>query len=258
MPFTLAHPAAILPLRHLRYLRTAPLIIGAIAPDLPYYVPARYTGHLLAETHRLRGSWSIDLPLGLGLLVCVFVLRRPLTVLLSARSRGLCLRALEPYARRPLEWLLAPVAILIGVWTHLLWDSFTHGDGWMVRRIDVLSEVVTIGPYSGEVCHVLQYLSSVVGLLIMLVWYWRLEPVSVAEPRARIDAVRAVAAPVLLLAAAAATLIGGVQAFETYRASGMIYRTIDVLLTHALAWFACLYLVAGTLVALHQDAPESG
>jgi hypothetical protein len=256
VPFTLAHPAAILPLRHVRYLRTAPLIIGAIAPDLPYYGPMRYTGYLLRETHRLRGSWSIDLPLGFALLVLVFVLRRPLTVLLPARSRGLCLRALAPYARHGLEWLLAPLAILIGVWTHLLWDSLTHSDGWMVRRIEVLSRVVTIGPYTGELCHVLQYLSSVVGLVIMAVWYWRLRSPLAAPADAA--AVYSSAGPVLLLAAAAATLIGGVQAIETYRATEAIYRTLDVLLTHTLAWFAALYLVAGTVAVLHREATESG
>lgn len=256
MPFTLAHPAAILPLRHFRGLRTAPLIVGAVAPDLPYYGPTRYTGFLLHETHRLRGSWSIDLPLGLALLGCLFVLRRPLTVLLPARSRGLCLRALEPYARRPLEWLLAPVAILVGVWTHLLWDSFTHSDGWMVQRIEALSQVVTIGPYTGELCHVLQYLSSVVGLTIVAVWYWRLEPLP--APRTRPAAAPSAATLVLLLAAAAALVIGGVQAIETHAATAAIYRTLDVLLTHTLAWFAGLYLVAGTVVALRRDAPESG
>jgi hypothetical protein len=256
VPFTLAHPAAILPLRHLRYLRTAPLIIGAVAPDLPTYAPMRYTAHLLHETHRLRGSWSIDLPLGLALLAFVFVLRRPLTVLLSARCRALCLRALAPYAQRPIEWLLAPVAILIGIWTHLLWDSFTHIDGWMVRRIDVLSRVVTIGPYTGELCHVLQYLSSVVGLAIMIVWYWRLP--SPAAPRADPVRTHTTATPLLLLAAAAATLIGGVQAIETYRAVGAIYHTLDVLLTHTLAWFAAFYLFAGMLAALRPEAAESG
>jgi Domain of unknown function (DUF4184) len=256
VPFTLAHPAAILPLRHLRYLRTAPLIIGAVTPDLPSYVPMRYSGYLLRESHRLRGSWSIDLTLGFALLVLVFVLRRPLTVLLSARARGLCLRALAPYAQHPLEWLLAPLAILIGVWTHLLWDSFTHIDGWMVRRIDVLSRVVTIGPYTGELCHVLQYLSSVAGLAIMAVWYWRLR--APPAPLTRPSAARTPAAPVLLLAAAAATLIGGVQAIETYRATDAIYRTLDVLSTHALAWFAALYLVAGMVAALHQQPAESG
>jgi Domain of unknown function (DUF4184) len=256
MPFTLAHPAAILPLRHVPHLRTAPLIIGAMAPDLPSYAPTRYAGYLIHESHRLRGSWSVDLAMGFALLVFVFVLRQPLTALLPARSRALCMRALEPYARDPREWLLAPVAILLGVWTHLLWDSFTHEDGWMVRRIDVLSRVVTIGSYSGELCHVLQYVSSVVGLAIMAVWYWRLQ--SPPAPRSPPAAAHSAATPVLLLAVAAAALIGGVQAIETYRASEAIYRTLNVLLTHTIAWFAVLYLVAGTVIALSHDAAESG
>ncbi|MFZ1907039.1 MAG: DUF4184 family protein [Steroidobacteraceae bacterium] len=256
MPFTLAHPAAILPLRHVPHLRTAPLIIGAMAPDLPSYAPTRYTGYLVHESHRLRGSWSVDLAMGFALLVFVFVLRRPLTVLLPARSRGLCLRALAPYAQHPLEWLLAPVAILIGVWTHLLWDSFTHSDDWMVRRIEVLSRVVTIGPYTGELCHVLQYVSSVVGVVIVAVWYWRLRALPAPPPNP--SAAHTPAAPLLLLAAAAAILIGGVQGIETYSATEAIYRTLNVLLTHTIAWFAVLYLVAGTVIALSHDAAESG
>lgn len=255
MAFTLAHPAAVLPLRRLPYLRTAPLIIGAITPDLPNYGPMHHTRYLLWETHRLHGSWSIDLPLGLAVLIFVFVLRRPLTLLLPARSRGLCLRALAPYAQRPLEWLFAPVAIMIGVWTHLLWDSFTHGDGWIVQRVELLDRIVTIGPYSGELCRVLQYVSSVIGLAIVAVWYWRLRspPAPPADPAAH-----STGTPVLLLAAAAATLIGGVQATLTYRATEAIYRTLDVLLTHTIAWFAALYLVASMLAVLHQQGSESG
>src|SRR2546430_10023757 len=133
MPFTLAHPAAILPLRGLRYLRTAPLIIGAMIPDLPYYVPARF-GHFGPETHSVTGSFTTCMVLGYATLGCVFLLRRPLTALLSPRARWLCLVALAPFSRRPLEWALAGVSIILGVWTHLLWDSFTHTDGWMVDR----------------------------------------------------------------------------------------------------------------------------
>ena len=42
MPFTLAHPASVLPLRHAPQLRTAPLIIGAMVPDLPYFLPGKF------------------------------------------------------------------------------------------------------------------------------------------------------------------------------------------------------------------------
>jgi hypothetical protein len=251
MPFTLAHPAAILPLRGLRYLRTVPLIIGAMIPDLPYYVPARF-GLIGPETHSVTASFTTCLVLGYAALGCVFLLRRPLTALLSARARWLFLTALAPFSRRPLEWALASVSIILGVWTHLLWDSFTHTDGWVVRRVAVLSATVTFGGYSGPVCHVLQYLSSAFGLAAMAVWYWRL-PVPPAAP-AGPDAPRSSVGPVLMLVAAAAILIGGVQATQAFRQAPVIYHTLNIFLTRSLAWFAVLYLVAGTVVTLEHDS----
>ena len=246
MPFTLAHPAAVLPLRNRRYLHTAPLMIGAVTPDLPYYTPAHLSGHLTHDTHSLTGSFTIDLPLGVAVLACAFLLRRPLTVLLPARARWLCLRSLEPFRRGARAWVLAPLAILVGIWSHLLWDSFTHTDGWMVRRIAFLSRAVTLGGYSGEVCHLLQYLSSAAGLAILAVWYARL--------RVPAEALRhrpgAHPGPALLLVAGAALLIGGVQATLYYEQAEAVYHTVYLLLTHSLAWFAVLYLFAGTIVTI--------
>jgi hypothetical protein len=253
MPFTLAHPAAVLPLRHIPGLRTAPLFIGAVAPDLPYYVPSHVYSPLVHDTHTLFGSLVIDLPLGLAALGLAVALRRPLTVLLPPRAAWLCQHALEPFRRDRREWLLAPLAILLGVWTHLAWDSFTHSDGWSVRRIPALSRTVTLGWYTGEVCHLLQYLSSAAGLAIMVVWYWRLKapPAAHGGHAAR----RSSAGPALMLVAGAGLLIGGVQAMEYYyHSDGAVYRTLDVLLTHSLAWFGVLYLFAGTVVEIDHRA----
>jgi hypothetical protein len=253
MPFTLAHPAAVLPLRGRGSLRLAPLIIGAVTPDLPYYVPARL-GRYGTWTHTFVGSFTICLVLGYLMLLAIYLLRRPLTALLSARARWLCLAALAPF-RSPLEWLLASVSIVIGVWTHLAWDSFTHLDGWMVHRVAILSAPVTFGSYSGTVCHVLQYLSSVLGLAALAWWYRRL-PAPVAAP-AGPGAARSAVGPVLLLAAAAAVLIGGVQATEAYTHDSSIYYTLNIFFTRSLAWFAVLYLVAGLVVTLEQQHAES-
>ena len=250
MPFTLAHPAAVLPLRGLRYLRTAPLIIGAMVPDFPYYVPGNLARYAVGN-HTLIGSFTSDLALGYAALAAAFLLRRPLTALLSARARGLCLAALAPFSRRPLEWALAPLSILLGVWTHLLWDSFTHPDGWMVHRVAALSAPVTLGPYTGTVCHVLQYLSSVFGLTVMALWYARL-PAPPPDGRQR---AHSPAGPVLLLAASAAILIGSVQATEYFTHAYNVYRTLNILLTRSLAWFAALYLLGGVIVTL-QHAHE--
>jgi hypothetical protein len=247
MPFTLAHPAAVLPLRGLRYLRTAPLILGAMIPDLPYYLPG---GHrMMPDTHSFEGSFTIDLLLGYAALVMVFVLRAPLTALLPPRARWLCLHALAPFSHTR-EWVFAALAILAGVWTHLLWDSFTHYDGWMVHRIEVLSEPVTIGPYTGQLCHLLQYVSSVFGLVVMAVWYARLRtprPTAAAP-----GAARSPVGPVLMLVVVAAILIGGVKAVAYFNRWHTFYGTVDILLRHGLAWFGALYLVAGTIVVLEQ------
>ena len=256
MPFTLAHPAAILPLRHVGFLRTAALVIGAVTPDVPYYLPLGPGGHALRlrlDTHSLVSSCTVDLALGLALLVAAVLLREPLTVLLPARARWLVLRGLEPFRHRAGEWLLAPFAILIGVWSHLLWDSFTHSEGWAVRHFAALNDTITIGWYTGEIYHLLQYLSSAIGLLILAWWYRRLRvpPGALAGHDSR----RARAGPALLLIAAAAVLIGGVEALRYYsRSEGAIYQTLDVLLTRGLAWFVMLYLFAGAVVTLEHRA----
>jgi hypothetical protein len=249
MPFTLAHPAAILPLRGSRFLRTAPLIIGAATPDLPYFVPWNL-GRFMPETHDFEGSYTTCLLIGYAMLAAIFALRQPLTALLSPRAHWLCLHALAPYQRGAREWLLAAIAIVVGVWSHLLWDSFTHLDGWVVHRVAALSAPVTIAGHTGPVCELLQYLSSVFGLALMAVWYWRLRapPVVAHVP----GAPRSAVGPILMLIATAALLIGGVQSAEYYHHYHTIYRTLSILLTHSLAWFAALYLVAGVIVTLER------
>ena len=91
----------------------------------------------------------------------------------------------------------------------------------------------------------------------MVLWYRRL-PAPAAAP-AEPGAPRSSVGPVLVLVAAAAILIGGVQATQAFSHIPVVYRTLDVFLTRSLAWFAVLYLVAGTVVTLeHASATDSG
>ena len=250
MPFTLAHPAAVLPLRGVRYLRTAPLIVGAMVPDLPVYLPAALGRHL-PVTHHFARSFTIDLLLGYLSLAVLCILQLPLTALLPARARALCRRALSAF-RRPLEWAYAAPALLLGIWTHLLWDSLTHERGWIVRRVAALSAPLTLGPYNGTVYHALQYLSSVVGLCVLVLWYDRLPAPVVASGH---RPARSAAAPVLLLVVTASLLIGGVQAVQHYAHLPSIYYTLDTFCVDALKWFAVLYLTAGIVLTLEHGVP---
>jgi hypothetical protein len=253
VPFTLAHPAAVLILRRVWHLRTAPLILGAMAPDVPYYLPLAIA-HYLPLTHAFAHSFTIDLLLGYLLLGGIFLLRRPLTALLSSRARALCLRSLSAF-RDPDEWLYAAPAILIGVWSHLVWDSFTHADGWMVHRVSALSAPLVLGSYLEPVYHLLQYLSSVVGLFVLALWYARLPaPADDSGP----GAARSASGPVLVLVIAAAVLIGGVQATQHFSHAPSVYRTLDVLLTDSLRWFTALYLTAGVVLTIEHTPDEAG
>jgi len=255
MPFTFAHPAAVLPLRRFKFLQTVPLIIGSVTPDLPYYVPLRLS-RLMLETHTAMGALGLDIPIGLAVLIFVFLLRRPLTALMTARARALCLQSLDRFRDQPMHWLLAPVAILIGTWTHLFWDSFTHDNGWMVRRVAALSAPITVDWYTGTLCHVLQYVSSVAGLVILAIWYRGL-PTPTAEPASPAPMLSSLGRLVLLmLVLTAAAGIGGYIAVHAAINGQTNYRVIYLMLTRSIAWFAVLYLAAGLLVTTVNRKPE--
>jgi hypothetical protein len=254
MPFTFAHPAAVLPLRRrFKWLQTVPLIVGSVAPDLPYFIPGRLN-RVMLETHTFSGSVWVDIPIGMAVLLFGFLFRRPLVALLRPRARALCLQAVEHFKDQPLHWLLAPLAILVGTWTHLIWDSFTHDNGWMVRRVAVLSAPITLGDYTGSLCHVLQYVSSLAGLLIMTIWYLRL-PTPRIEPPAVGTMSSSGRTALLMLVAVAGASIGGYKAALMAMDGLSNYRVIYTLLTRSIAWFALLYLLVGLFVSFTRK-PE--
>jgi len=255
MPFTFAHPAAILPLRHLRLMCTVPLVIGAMTPDVPYFLPWRITKHLPETTHTFLGSFTFDLPIGVLLLLFLWLLRVPLAAPLGPGARAKCLRALERFGSQPHNWALAPLSLLIGSWTHILWDSFTHPDGWMVERISALSAPVTVFSYTGELCHVLQYASSVFGLAVMAVWFALLPAPAQQHP----DGERGAGGPLLLAALfAAAVVVGGSETVAHFLPHiTATYHVFYLLLTRTAAWFALMYTVAGIVIVRWRRRPPA-
>ena len=246
MPFTLAHPAAVLPLRPVRLMRTVPLMVGAMAPDVPYFLPWRIAKHIPVATHTFLGTFTLDLPIGLVLLVLFWALRAPLAAPLPSGAAAKCFGALERFGSRPGNWMLAPLAILIGSWTHLAWDSFTHESGWMVSRISALSAPVSFFSYTGELCHVLQYVSSVFGLAVLAVWF-ALLPVPAEDSRNGERPPGSLLLLGVLIAAAAAA--GSFETMEhIVHGNPARYHIFYLFLTRSLAWFALLYTAAGALI----------
>jgi hypothetical protein len=248
MPFTFAHPAAILPLRRSRFLQTIPLIIGSLVPDVPYFFPARLMTRVFLDTHTLYGSFAICLPLGMALLILILLLREPLTVLLGARVRWICLRSIERFTARPLHWPIALLSILIGAWTHIAWDSFTHQTGWTATRISALSAPISVFGWDTETAHLLQYVSSVFGLVVLAIWFRSLlgrVPARVVELRPRASWL------VLAIVMGASMLIGVSRAYLAWHAASY-YHLGYLLLTRTIGWFAVLYLAAGVVTLLSR------
>jgi hypothetical protein len=189
VPFTASHPAAVLPLLRRGRWVTAGLVSGSVGPDLPSFVPLGL-GH--DQTHPLGAILWPDAPLAVAVLVAWWVLLRPGLAPLWPAAAARCgpsgWRGAPVRDRRRLAgwlgWLAA--SILLGLATHLVWDSATHSDGVLVQRWAPLH-----GWWAGH--HVfdwLQALSSVVGLVIVVSYLcreWRRRPAARAagEPLAR-------------------------------------------------------------------------
>jgi uncharacterized membrane protein YfcA len=255
MPFTFAHPAAILPLRRSRFLQTVPLIIGSMVPDAPYFFPWRVARYFL-DTHTVYSSFTIDVPLGMAFLVATLLLKEPLTVLLGARARWICLRSIERFNARPLHWPIALFSILIGAWTHIAWDSITHQTGWTAERVAALSAPVSIFGWNTETSHLLQYLSSVFGLVALALWFRSLlkqVPATVTTDDQSRQRARWL---VLALIGVASLLIGVARAFLAWH-SGAYYRLGYLMLTRTIGWFVAFYLAVGIIAVLsRRPVPE--
>jgi hypothetical protein len=169
MPFTFSHPAAVLPI-HSRFKNWIPLsalVIGSLVPDAAYYLPL--LEHFRTHSHTLLGTFSSSLPLAIAVWLVFYWLAPSAVFLLPSPHR----EAIEPHLKPRLVSLAQALGVLlgllIGAWSHVLWDSFTHARGWIVRNVPLLQMPLfgsTMPAYKA-----LQLFFSVFGLLLLLYVY---------------------------------------------------------------------------------------
>jgi hypothetical protein len=234
MPWTFAHPAAILPLRRFcpAPLDFSALVIGSMVPDLGYYLYF----NLARFAHSFLGSILVCIPTGLALWIIFNLLRKPLRSVLPQPHRGaLAAFAVTPFSLRPRALIAAGVSVLLGAWTHIVWDSFTHNT-WVVKRLPLLREsVFQLGNVEFPWYVLLQHLSTVMGATILVATYcsWlRLQRGSTTDPptgaddRWRYLLLVAVAALALLIAVPRAVAVA--SRFEGYLALQVLVFRITV------------------------------
>lgn len=171
MPFTLSHPAAVLPFLR-SGLPASALVAGSVVPDLPYYLPV----DLGIRTHTALAVVTVDLVGGLLL----WALWHGFLAAPAVASAPGPLRARLPVPGRPRVdgvrgLLLVGAAVVLGAATHVLWDEFTHPGRWGPENIPALRAQVGGEPLYGW----LQDGSGLVGALAIAVWvllWWRRTP----------------------------------------------------------------------------------
>jgi hypothetical protein len=172
MPWTFAHPAAVLPLRPLKRLSFGALVIGSISPDVGYYLGCF---NFAAAAHTHRGLVTICLPTGLALIAFVRVLHRPVVGLLPRPHRQALLSLpLMPRLTSPMTLWQVSISVMIGAMSHVAWDSFTHRAGYFVAIWPALRiPVVVLGTRSIPLFEILQHASTALGVGVLVVAYVR-------------------------------------------------------------------------------------
>ncbi len=224
MPLTCSHPAAILPFKRFtpNPLNFAALVIGSMTPDVGYFIGER---HLAKLAHLPLGTIFICLPTGFILLGLFYLVRRDLCFILPAPHRNQLTPLGQQRPRFTFEFLLmAMIAILIGAWTHIVWDQFTHDGSFVARHFSPLRHVLFyIGSQDITVSYVLQYVSTLVGAGILGLYYFKWLRTQPPRPDNQSDAWRyllwfGLAVVALIVGAAIAIhLSAPVHEFRTFR-----------------------------------------
>jgi hypothetical protein len=164
MPNPIAHPAASIPFVKAGLVFSA-LVIGSISPDFGYYIPL--PGPFFMYT--IPGLILFDVPVGFVLLWIfhTFVKWPLLSLLPVALQRRLVCSASDFSFGPRRRFGLILLSLLVGSLTHVVWDSFTHDYGWMVKQFDFLKIPVGGTP----LYDILQNLSTFFGFALLIYWF---------------------------------------------------------------------------------------
>lgn len=166
MPLTFAHPAAILPLsRKHKYINFSAMVLGSMAPDFEYFLRGRPMGEI---GHTFAGFVYFNLPL---VAVIYFIyhsfvhqtLFNHLPVFLQDASTN------RVESSNQLKVVVFIYSALFGMLTHVVWDSFTHINGYMVLRFPALfTNTYNIYGFDIPLYKFLQHGSTVVGIALIV------------------------------------------------------------------------------------------
>lgn len=176
MPFTFTHPAIILPFTYLnrKWFSLTGLVIGSLTPDFEYFLRMKVKSNY---SHTLWGMLWFDLPLGL---ILAFIFHNLVRDNLFKNSPTLFKSRLSKFRQFDWNyffkknWLIVLISLLIGITSHLFWDSFTHSSGYFVVKNSLLRYNINLLGNEIPVYKILQHGSSLIGGLIIAIAFNKL------------------------------------------------------------------------------------
>lgn len=168
MPFTFSHPAIVMPFR--KWLSVSGLIIGSMSPNFEYFFKMKISN---LYGHSFDGIFYFDLTASI-LVAFIFhnLIRNQLILnlppVLNSRFNECIKFNWNQYFIK--NWIKVITSILIGIVSHILWDSFTHETGYFVEKISVLKMLLNNIP----VYKILQHSSTLIGISYIIYFIYNL------------------------------------------------------------------------------------
>ncbi|NJB71694.1 hypothetical protein GGR42_002156 [Saonia flava] len=153
-----------------KYLSASGLIMGSMVPDFEFFIRMKAEG---PYGHTFLGMLWLNIPLAMVFLFLYHNVVRneliySLPLFFEKRFNDFLTFNWNRYFGK--NFLIVIVSILLGNMSHLLWDSFTHFDGFFVERIPFLQrEILGIPIYDAS-----QYICSLIGLIAILFFVFKM------------------------------------------------------------------------------------
>ena len=164
MPLTFAHAAAALPFsRSSKYVNFSAIVLGSMAPDFEYFLRGRPSAEI---GHSLIGFFTFNLPIVVMIYFIYYMwIHKTLWSHLPSFLQEAPVQKMR--SSNVLHVVVLLYSALFGMLTHVVWDSFTHLNGFMVRKLSILSYTVQVFDFNIPIFKLLQHGSTIVGLLII-------------------------------------------------------------------------------------------
>lgn len=171
MAFTFAHPSVVI-FSKIKKFNLGGLILGSMAPDFIYFLlfsPSSNIGHTPL------GSVFLNLPICflLNFLFYKYIQEFFIIMLPNFISRRyLYLAKKENKVTNIRDCIIFSYSCIIGMVTHVFWDSFTHETGFFVEKLVFLRSKISFLSYHIPMYKLLQHSSTLIGFLILFIFFY--------------------------------------------------------------------------------------